>query len=646
MKLKTSFSNKTVDTMRAGSFFNKTMFMKNVTLYWPLWGLYTLILVIAQPIVLWLNSYYDGFMTAPPTGTERLRELIDRLYMEPYIWTIMIAAILFGMALFSYMYNSKSANMIHSLPVDRKELFGTNVISGLAFLIVPQIFTAILTLIVCAAYGIPKVYYVGIWLLMVMAVAIVFFSIVTICAMFTGLILALPFYVVVANGLSYWLYALVYCVISVYGFGVINFGYGSVSDISAVISFLSPFICILQGTLIDWSYRYENGYERDFTVDVNGAGILIVYVIVALILYFLAYKVYKKRQIEQAGDLLTVSWLKPFFRWGAGVTGGIFGGLLINEIIYEMGIRSNLVVFLIIMLILGGLCYFFAEMFVKKNFRVFKKKNWIGCGKFAISLLITFFALFGYAKYQEHYIPDVEDVEWAEVYMDYNIDFWDENTGKAVDIHAQILENLDVCKEYEHRWDVDFTSVLIRYSLKDGSYISRRYQIPVDREEMKVVIDKIIDLQSDPDIFVQSHFIPRYFVNPQFSDGYVEFVKVMSDTAADYAVQYFDMNETEIMKEFYEAALADAKAGTLIKYNLNGYYKEYYEKGYGYNDYCEPVDYYYSNAHLYISYYEEDVEGFRRSDSVFLNFGSDCENIINTLIKFGYIETVDDIIWE
>ena len=36
------------------SFFNKTIFLKNVTLYWPIWAVYTLISVIMQPFLLWL----------------------------------------------------------------------------------------------------------------------------------------------------------------------------------------------------------------------------------------------------------------------------------------------------------------------------------------------------------------------------------------------------------------------------------------------------------------------------------------------------------------------------------------------------------------------------------------------------------------
>ena len=118
------------------SFFNKTIFMKNVTLYWPIWGIYTLISVVMQPGLLWLfnnmsyfaNNYNDEM---------QFRDLMGTVGFTGYVVLIAFGALFAGMALYSYMYNTKSANMIHSLPVDRTQLYGTALISGWAFLIAP-----------------------------------------------------------------------------------------------------------------------------------------------------------------------------------------------------------------------------------------------------------------------------------------------------------------------------------------------------------------------------------------------------------------------------------------------------------------------------------------------------------------------------
>ena len=121
------------------SFFNKTIFLKNVTLYWPIWGIYALISFIMQPFMLWLVNNWSYFGNGY-TDEMKFRDLMDAVGFGGYVVLIAFGALLSGMALYSYMYNSKSANMIHALPVDRPQLYGTAVISGLAFLIVPLLF--------------------------------------------------------------------------------------------------------------------------------------------------------------------------------------------------------------------------------------------------------------------------------------------------------------------------------------------------------------------------------------------------------------------------------------------------------------------------------------------------------------------------
>ena len=52
-----------------------------------------------------------------------------------------------ALAVFSYLYSAKSTNMMHALPVNRLELYVTNYLSGLIFLIVPEIITFFITVL-------------------------------------------------------------------------------------------------------------------------------------------------------------------------------------------------------------------------------------------------------------------------------------------------------------------------------------------------------------------------------------------------------------------------------------------------------------------------------------------------------------------
>ena len=43
---------------------------------------------------------------------------------------------------------------------------------------------------------------------------------------------------------------------------------------------------------------------------------IVVYVIAAAVIYFISYKIYKHRDLENAGSFIAIPKLKPVFRWG------------------------------------------------------------------------------------------------------------------------------------------------------------------------------------------------------------------------------------------------------------------------------------------------------------------------------------------
>ena len=61
--------------------------------------------------------------------------------MEADMIFIFVMALVTGMALFSYLYNSRACNMIHSMPVTRRQLLSTNVLTGLLFMWIPSLST-------------------------------------------------------------------------------------------------------------------------------------------------------------------------------------------------------------------------------------------------------------------------------------------------------------------------------------------------------------------------------------------------------------------------------------------------------------------------------------------------------------------------
>ncbi len=635
------------------SFFNKTIFMKNVTLYWPLWGLYTIILLGMQSFLIWADFYTSQF-SGENTLSAKMGVVINILYFAPTVMVIAVAATIIGMAVFNYMYNSKNANMIHSLPVNKTELFGTNVISGLTFLIVPQIVTFLVSVFVCLSYGMTRVEYLAIWLLMAMATAFIAFAFVTVCAMFTGLIFALPIYVLIVNFLSYWAYYIVLSIVSIFGYGVTDLG----SHLQRWVEAFCPLGCFISNIAINAKY------EKDICtgIEVLGIGFIVAYLVVAVVLYVIAYVTYQKRHIETAGELISVNWLKPVFRWGVGISGGIFGSVFIRQLALELGMSYTLPVFILIMLLLGELSYFAADMFVRKTFHVFKKKNWIGSGAFSAVLLVCFFFLYGVAEIYEGYIPEKEDIASATISMGYEIALEGEDAVDIIDIHKEILKNKELGEAYtkQRYWGAgDHEYIIISYNLENGNNMSRYYVLPYDQEAIIAIIEEVEAIEKRPDIYLTNEICKKYDKVTEFGPGWLE-ARFSGDTPSEGEYKYEDFSydskslTPEIVEKLYAAVIADTQAGTLIKYNIYSNWAqkelEYFNKEQANLslDYRDPdVKYEDTMSFDKDSYGDsgEMVEEYINFSSLYLAFGPDCENIINTLIECGLIHSIDDIYW-
>ena len=636
------------------SFFNKTIFWKNVSLYWPIWGLYTLCVFIYQPIIFWLGNAmsvrYDGY-----TQNQKFQDLLSCLYFEPYVIIIALASVLSGMALYSYLYNSKSANMIHSLPVDRTQLFGTALISGWTFLIVPLFASALTMTLLCICYGTPGIAHVWLFFFAVAALAVIAFSIVTICALFTGHIVVLPMYVFAVNYLSWIVYYLIQVVITTFGYGV--------QSLSATAESIAQLFSPLGFFFDNLNFRevYSVGDNNEI-IDVifNGWQFLILYLVIAVVLYIAAYVVYKTRKIESAGDFLTVKWIKPIFKGAVGIFGGIFSAMVLRAILLETRIGCNVVVFVVLMLLSGVIFYFIADMFIKKSFHVFKKRDWVSCGIFSVVLLVFFGGMYFFAEQYESYIPEQSEVKSASINMGYKIELEGDSVKLVIELHEKILENVDLIEAVIESGNRAHDSVSIQYVLESGEWVTRRYQLPVEVVELNEVYESILALESDTENYLRNEFGKNYDKVEVFYDGRVEAPFIEGEREQVELNYNFTYNSISLKPEqaeaLYHAAIADAKAGTLMKYNiytisyLTSDQAEVYTKS---SDAYLSIDYKDPNAKENESYkgsatgIDDEVyeESYESTKGVYVNFGPDCENIINKLIEFEFIKSAEDIWW-
>lgn len=89
------------------SYFNPTLFRKNLTRFWPIWGVYLFIWLLVLPLYLLnLRGYDEAFPLAA---------------LQAGLFLGLIFGVLSAMAVFSYLYNNKSVQFVHALPITRRD---------------------------------------------------------------------------------------------------------------------------------------------------------------------------------------------------------------------------------------------------------------------------------------------------------------------------------------------------------------------------------------------------------------------------------------------------------------------------------------------------------------------------------------------
>lgn len=184
------------------SCFNKTIFKKNITHFWPIWLIVLGWNLFVLPFMIYTNSLQyrmENGMTQKQIAASRSSDILRLVgvYTEPAM--LFIFSVIAVMAVCSYLYNSRSANTIHALPVTRKELFITNYISGLLFLIVPEFVGFLAGTLVSAACGYTNMDYLLKGLLFAWGISFFFYSFTVFIAMFTGQLFAVPIFALIIN---------------------------------------------------------------------------------------------------------------------------------------------------------------------------------------------------------------------------------------------------------------------------------------------------------------------------------------------------------------------------------------------------------------------------------------------------------------
>ncbi len=467
------------------SWFNVTLFKKNLKRFWPVWALYLVIWMIHFPIGLIMGNHNaDRF-----AGRTVLNSVVNM-----GLPMVIVFSLLAAMAVWSYLYNNRSACLMHQLPIRREGLFLTNYLSGLTFMVGPNIIVFVLTLLAELAARQVDVVNLLLWLAGATLMAVFFFSFATICAMFTGHILALPAFYAIISGLFYGMAILINEVLDKF-----LFGYDGLPWLDGLATCLTP--AAAMANTVD-CVAVTSGENPVY--ELVGWPVLIIYAVVGILLAGFALLLYRRRHMEQAGDVVTVCWMRPIFQYGVAFCCALAFGMVLMEM-FDGALPETAWTLLVLMLICGAVGYFVASMLLEKSFRVFDK--WKGCAVFlAVLVLLTCaveFDLFGY----EDYLPEEDNVTKVNIRLDSvpydgspTLNFEDPEVIRAVlAVHGAIVEageeeyaNYDFSASYEPLpeggavFTRDLNGVEVTYTLTNGRTVSRNYlnKVPVDMEEI------------------------------------------------------------------------------------------------------------------------------------------------------------------
>ena len=476
------------------SFFNRTLFRKNLSRYWPLWGFASFVGFLA-PAALLVRVIQSGETSVEPLV---VREGYYYLLGNAVPIVSLVYAILCAMAVWSYLYNPRSVGMMHSLPIRREGLFLTNLLSGLAMMAIPYLVAGGLGTLLFACCGGFDAWGTLVTVLAVIAQSVTFFGLATFCAFLTGNIFALPVLYFLLNFLAPlgdWL-----CNLFARGFL-----FGFTADYSGTVDFLCPMVYLTQRLYVNSEYETVRDSALEYqnlltSVTLENAWLIAAYAAAGLVFLALAYLLYRRRESERAADVVAVRVFRPVFRFGVAALSALLGGRLLYALLWESFQAGNTfspVPMAIFLIVAGLIGYYAASMLLAKSLRVFR-----GSAVGALCLVAACVAFCAGMRYDlfgiERRIPAEGEIAQLEIYLARNTYYLTpedqpELLSGAQDLQRTLIAQKDLIQRnyetYRHgsvSSDPDaYTNIRYIYTLKNGATVERFYVVSFARSDLQ-----------------------------------------------------------------------------------------------------------------------------------------------------------------
>ena len=470
--------------------------------FWPLFFGYAAVWLCALPLGLWSRRSWAYYDTDRYSALENVSDYLRDCTAASTIVSAFFAVLL-AMALFSYLMNSRSVGLMHSLPVTRGRQFYAHFFVGVQIFTLVHVAVGAIALLVQAGLG--AVYLRGTleWMAVAELSCLFFFALATLCAMVTGWLLAVP---VIYAGVNF-LFAAFYLLFSTMA-DMFYWGMGG-TDWPAWLDWLTPSVRMFS---IVNDHREVALDDHHFVsrLSADAWTTLLIYTAAAVVLVAAAYLFYRLRHSETAGDAIVFGWLRPVVLYVISLAGGIGLGLLLWFLIdYE---NISIIALLLCQIFAGLIVYFGVQMLLHKSFKVFNRRGWMGAALLAVLLiaagLAVRFDLFGVARY----VPRADKVGSASIENYETFRYADgltrpETIEKLTAVHKAILAQGEptaaeieaaVNRSETHPDQVAYMTLSLKYTLTNGTHVRRWYSVVVEKDTpLHMALN---DLYNDPQV--------------------------------------------------------------------------------------------------------------------------------------------------
>lgn len=538
------------------SFFNPTVLGKDITRFAPVWGLYS-VFVGLFVLLLWESEGSAArFVSNAP-------ELFRAMGMVNFFYAPLAAFLLFG-----DLFVGKMAGALHALPLRREGWFLTHAAAGLLFSMVPNALAAL----ICAGLLQQYWYYAFLWLAIMVLQYLFFFGVAAFSVQCAGNRLgAVAVYAIInfLAVLALWLCTTFYEPL----LPGIKLNAEEITGHSPVIQFTYTLFLETDYDNLSETTALKCFYPDDWVY-------LAVAALVGAGLLALSVAIYRKRQLESAGDLIAFRPAGPVFLVIYTLCVGAVLYLIANEIAETLGYLFLFVGF--------AIAFFTGRMLMERRVKVFRRKNFLAFG----ILSVVFLASLGLTALDPvgitRYIPDTDQVTAVQINTSHYV--YDINRNS---ITLTEPESIDAIRQI-HRGCIDegldektafsmgaVTPLYLRYELENGKTLDRYYylysgsdaadtvrsymssfQAVFGEKNPKTYLSQIrtleIQLWSEDDLFLS-------VVTDKMDTDISQYLDTLRSTGKCHVYTTLDATQDPILSNLFVALEADCLAGTMTQ---------------------------------------------------------------------------------